>query len=259
MEIERAHSLNWQKEGPMPYYEREEQLMNIFLQRNTVTMDELAELMFVSKPTLRRDLIKLEQKGLILRSHGTASLVKTSPNALNPFTLREQEQNQAKSTIAHKAVNYIKDGDTIMLDASTSAYHIVPLLADLRNILVITSSAKTAFLLGQMNIPNICTGGQMINCSFSYVGSDALRTISQYNADIVFFSCLGLASNGQITDKSVEENQIRRAMLHRSRKKILLCDSNKLGKTYLHNLCHVSDIDEVLCDAPLPQFPEKEF
>ena len=60
MEIERAHSLNWQKEGPMPYYEREEQLMNIFLQRNTVTMDELAELMFVSKPTLRRDLIKLE-------------------------------------------------------------------------------------------------------------------------------------------------------------------------------------------------------
>ena len=48
----------------MPYYEREEQLMNIFLQRNTVTMDELAELMFVSKPTLRRDLIKLEQRDL---------------------------------------------------------------------------------------------------------------------------------------------------------------------------------------------------
>lgn len=240
----------------MPYYEREEQLMNIFLQRNTVTLDELAQLMFVSKPTLRRDLIKLEQKGLILRSHGTASLVKTSPNALNPFALREQEQNQAKSTIAHKAVTYIQDGDTIMLDASTSAYHIVPLLADFRNILVITSSAKTAFLLGQMNIPNICSGGQMINCSFSYVGSDAIHTLSQYNADMVFFSCLGLSDTGMITDKSIEENQVRKTMLQHSRRKILLCDSNKLGRSYLHNLCHVSEIDEVLCETALPTFPD---
>ena len=243
----------------MPYYEREEQLMNIFLQRNTVTMDELAELMFVSKPTLRRDLIKLEQKGLILRSHGTASLVKTSPSALNPFSLREQEQNQAKASIAHKAVNYIKDGDTIMLDASTSAYHIVPLLADLRNILVITSSAKTAFLLGQMNIPNICSGGQMINCSFSYVGSDAIRTISQYNADVVFFSCLGLSATGMVTDKSIEENLVRKTMLQHSRRKILLCDSNNLGHSYLHNLCHVSEIDEVLCETALPKFPDLEL
>ena len=241
----------------MPYYEREEKLMNIFQQKNTVTINELADLMFVSKPTLRRDLIKLEKKGLIVRRHGEASLAKSSPDTKIPFSLREQEQDRAKSAIAHRAINYIKDGDTIMLDASTSAYHIVPLLTGFRNILVITSSAKTAFLLGQLDIPNICTGGQMINCSFSYVGSDALRTISQYNADVVFFSCLGLSDAGMITDKSVEENQIRQAMLQRSRKKILLCHSNKLGKAYLHNLCHVSDIDEVLCEAPLPQFPEK--
>ena len=124
----------------MPFYEREDKILNLLRQKNMMTIDELANQLFVSKPTLRRDLIKLEKKGIISRGHGNASLVQNAPDSKIPFTLREQEQDIAKSAIARKAVTFIKDGDTIMLDATTSAYHIVPLLTDFHNILVITSS-----------------------------------------------------------------------------------------------------------------------
>ncbi len=238
----------------MPFYEREDKILNILSQKDHVTVDELSNRLFISKPTLRRDLIKLENKGIISRSHGGASLAKNAPDSRIPFVLREQEQDIAKAAIARRAITYIKDGQTIMLDATTSAYHIVPLLADFHNILVITSSAKASFLLGQMGIKTICTGGQMINQSFSYVGDDALSAINHYNADILFFSCRGLSYDGLLSDNSIEENQVRKAMMKRSTKKILLCDSSKLGKVCLHNLCHISDVDEVLCETVLPQF-----
>ena len=52
---------------------------------------------------------------------------------------------------------------------------------------MITNSAKASFVLGEMGIKNICTGGHMINKSFSYLGDDAIKTVNNYNADVMFF------------------------------------------------------------------------
>jgi len=104
-----------------------------------------------------------------------------------------------------------------------------------------------------MGIKNICTGGNMILESLSYVGSDAIDTISSYNADILFFSCRGLSDNGLLSDNSLEENQLKKAMIKQSQKRMLLCDSTKLGKKYLNNLCDLSEIDEIICEKSLPE------
>ena len=146
----------------MPYYDREEKILSALLEKDHMTTQELAAKLFVSQPTLRRDLVKLEQKGRIIRTHGGAQLVKQSADEKIPFFLREQEQNDAKSIIAQRAVRFIRDGNIIMLDGSTSAYNIVPHLSAFKNLIVITSSAKSSFLLGRMGINNICTGGRMI-------------------------------------------------------------------------------------------------
>lgn len=237
----------------MPFYDREEKILNILLEKETITIRELSEKLFVSIPTLRRDLVKLEEKGKIIRTHGGAQLVKKSADEKIPFFLREQEQNDAKSIMAKKAVEYVKDGDIIMLDGSTSAYNIIPLLADFRNLIVITSSAKSSFLLGKMGISNICTGGRMITRSLSYVGEEAERTAANYNADVVFFSCRGLSMDGKLTDNSIEENSLRRVMIRQAKKKIFLCDSSKIGKTCLNNLCHLSEVDEMICEEKVPE------
>ena len=236
----------------MPFYEREEKILNALLEKESMTTQELSARLFVSVPTLRRDLIKLEQMGKIIRTHGGAQLVKKAADEKIPFFLREQEQNDAKEIMAQKAVQYIRNGDIIMMDGSTSAYAIIPHLAGFQNLIVITSSAKSSFLLGRMGINNICTGGRMITRSLSYIGEDAERTVKQYNADIVFFSSRGLSLDGRLTDNSIEENSLRKVMLRHARKRVFLCDSSKIDRVYLNNLCHLSDVDAVICENPLP-------
>lgn len=237
----------------MPFYEREERILNILLEKESVSIRELSAMLYVSQPTLRRDLIKLEQMGKIVRTHGGAQLMTKPADQKIPFYLRQQEQNDAKSQMALKAVELIRDGDIIMLDGSTSAHSIIPLLGRFNNLIVITCSAKSAFLLGEMGIQNICTGGRMITHSLCYIGEDAERTVRNYNADLLFFSCRGLSMDGRLTDTSVEENGLRRCMLRQSAKRVLLCDSSKLGNVYLNNLCHLSDVDAFICEEPLPQ------
>lgn len=236
----------------MPLYEREERILNVLLEKESVSTRELAAQLYVSQPTLRRDLIKLEQMGKIVRTHGGAQLLTKPADQKIPFYLRQQEQNDAKSRMAARAIECIRDGDIIMMDGSTSAHTIIPLLTQFHNLIVITNSAKSAFLLGNMGIENICTGGRMITRSLCYVGEDAERTVCNYNADILFFSCRGLSMDGRLTDTSVEENALRRCMLRQSAKRVLLCDSSKIGNVYLNNLCHLSEIDDLICEEPLP-------
>lgn len=237
----------------MPFYEREKELLNIIGQHESITSDELLRKLYISKSTLRRDLIKLESMGLIVRTHKGVMPVRKSADKQIPFLLRENEQNSAKALIAEKAAKLIKDGDTIMLDGTTSAYHIVPHLKNFKDIIVITSGAKASYLLGELGIKNICSGGVMINKSFSYVGSDALGTIARYNADIAFFSCRGLSADGLLSDNSVEENDVRKMIIKHSKRKVFLCNSEKIGNSYLHNLCSLSDIDDIICEKELPQ------
>ena len=237
----------------MPFYEREERILNALLEKDTVRVQELADKLYISVPTLRRDLAKLESLGKIIRTHGGARLRKSPADKQIPIVLREQEQNSAKDMIGRKAATLVKDGDIIMLDASTSAYSVIPYLADFNDLIVITSSAKAAVLLGEMGIQTICTGGRMITHSFAFIGDDAARTVHSYNADIAFFSCRGLSLDGRLTDKSVEENTLRKAMLQQSKHNVLLCDSSKIGRVFLNTLCLASDIDQIICEVPLPQ------
>lgn len=238
----------------MPFYEREKELLEVIEKAECISMQALLKNQYTSVSTLRRDLIKLEEKGLILRTRGGVMAVKKSPDDKIAFFLRESEKPLEKKLIAQKAAKLVKDGDTVMLDASTSAYCIIPYIAEsCKDIIVITSGAKASYLLGDLGIKNICTGGQMINRSFSYIGQIAEKTIAQYNADIAFFSCRGLSPDGYLTDNSIEENDLRRSMMQHSKRKVLLCNSSKFDNTCLNNLCHISEIDEIISDAEIPQ------
>ncbi|MBQ8808556.1 MAG: DeoR/GlpR transcriptional regulator [Clostridia bacterium] len=237
----------------MPFYEREDKIIEVLMKKQNMTVEEISKELFISKPTVRRDLIKLENKGLIIRTRGGATLKNKSADTKIPFFLREQEHSEAKQIMAKKAVKFISDGDTIMIDATTSALSIIPYLSDFHDIIVITNSAKASVLLGSMGIKNISTGGLMIPKLFSYVGKEAQRTILDYNADIMFFSCRSLSEDGYLSDNSLEENAIRLAMMSRSKKKVLLCDSTKLNKKSLNNLCHLREIDEIICEKQLPE------
>lgn len=231
----------------MSLYNRENQYINLLAQ-GPATVKELSEKLFISEPTVRRDIILLQQKELITRNRGIVTLKTHSPDQRIPLFIRQLEQNEEKKTIAIKAASKIKDGDVIMLDASTTAFYILPLLTSFKKILIITNGAKTALEAVSMGIRTICTGGEMTLESFSYIGPDAEATLGRYNADIAFFSCRGISDDGVATDNSIMENNMRRIMIKNSKESYILCDKSKFSKTYLNTLCKVEEISGLISD-----------
>lgn len=227
--------------------EREKQILEILLKEKRATVQQLAKALFISEPSVRRDLASLEKQNLIKRVHGGAVLEETalSRNKI-PFLIREYEQSSAKVQIAQKAIELVRDNDVVFLDASTSCYYLIPFLAARRNLTVITNGVKALAKLAEYDITVFSTGGALINSCLVLVGEEACQTIESFHADIAFFSCRGVSDDGFLTDIAREENIVRKRMIQRSRKSYLLCATEKFGKTYYHNLCHKDEITGIL-------------
>ena len=232
--------------------ERQAKILEYLVADPDLTVRELAAKLFVSEPTIRRDFTELAERGLLRKVHGGAIVKEGSADREIPFLLRENERSSIKSEMGRRAVEYVEEGMVLMLDGSTSAYHLVPYLSRFKDILVVTSGAKTAVSLAEANIRTFCTGGQMIIHSFSYIGEQAESFVRHINADLLFFSCNGLSDDGYMTERKLEDASMRRVMFERCRKKILLLDSSKFGKTAFYNMGSVSEIDAIVSDAPLP-------
>ncbi len=232
----------------MPIYDREEQYIRLLSDGSSRTVNELSRILFVSEPTVRRDLTILKKKELVTCHRGLVTLSVKSPDKRIPLFIRDSEHTAAKAAIARKALSHIKDGDAIMLDASTTTFHLLPYLADFKNILVITNGVNAALEAANLGIRTICTGGEITLDSHCFVGTDAEHTLNKYNADVAFFSCRGIDDNGLVTDNSIQENSIRRIMIKNARKSVLLCDHSKFGQRHLNTLCNTKDLSAVISD-----------
>lgn len=231
----------------MSTHQREEKYIRLLAGRDH-TVKELAEKLFISEPTVRRDIALLKEKEILVSKNGVVSLKVSFSDKRIPLFIRETEQNEEKVRIAERAAKHVKDGDVVMLDASTTAYHLLPHLVKFKNLILITNGAKTAIEAAAMGIKTICTGGELAPESFCYVGEDAESVLRRYNADVAFFSCRGLSNDGRVTDNSILENGIRRIMMENSARSFLLCDKSKHGKVYINTLCHTKDLDGVISE-----------
>lgn len=229
--------------------EREKKILELLLKEKRCTVKDLAKALFISQPSVRRDLQSLEKQNLIKRIHGGAVLEESavSKNKI-PFLIREYEQSGAKARIARKAAELISDGDVIFLDASTSCYYMIPYLASKKGITVVTGGVKALSKLAEYGIRTVSTGGDLINSCLALVGEEAYRTVESYNADLAFFSCRGVSEDGYLTDISPEENNVRKKMIRRAKRSFLLCATEKFGKRYFHNLCHRDEIDGIITE-----------
>lgn len=235
--------------------ERMDSIMNILNEKKHVTVDYLAEHVFASKVTVRRDLKVLEDLGLVSRSYGGVTL-RSSENRFVPLSIREQNSSTVKDRIAHKAVSLIGEGSTIIIDGSSTALRIVNYLHEKQNITVITNNLRAATMLCEKKIPVYCTGGLLVPEALVCVGPFAEHMISSVTADLMFFSSQGLSEDGRISDFSENETNQRRLMLQHARKKYFLCDSSKFGKTFLFTVCNANEIDGVISDVDVDAWLE---
>ncbi len=230
--------------------ERDKAILELLLKENQVTVKQLAAQLFVSEPSIRRDLARLEKQHLIKRVHGGAMIERDAISKMKiPFMIRELEQSSAKVVIAKKAIEYIHDNDVIFMDASTSAYNMIPFLPMKKNITVVTNGVKTLNALAEYDINTIATGGNLIASCKALVGDGVYDTIDSINADVAFFSCRGVSEDGYMTDIAIKENYVRAHMIKNAKRSYLLCTSDKYGKQYYHNLGHINDIDGVISET----------
>lgn len=226
---------------------RQQELLEILKKERSASVSELSRRLYASEPTIRRDLAALESRGYLKRVHGGA-VIGGAPDREIPYDVRAGEQEEAKAIMARRAAKFLHKGAVVFLDGSSSAEHMIEPLREVEDVLVVTSGARTALRLAESGIRVIATGGQMITRSFCFVGNHAEACIRQMHADVVFFSCRGLSENGEMTDISIEEINLRRVMLERAKTKVLLCDSHKLGKQYVYSLGYTDSIDAVISE-----------
>ena len=174
--------------------DRERSILKILVHDKKVTVKDLSTRLFTSEPSIRRDLVSLERQHLLKRIYGGAILDDNDVSRQRiPFLLRELEQSQEKVTIAKKAASLVGDGAVVFLDASSSAFNLIPFLALKENITVITNGIRALMKLCEYNLRAVSTGGILLNSSCALSGEEAYATIARYNADFFFFSCRALS------------------------------------------------------------------
>ncbi len=227
--------------------ERQEKILQILEEENYITASKLAKTLYVSLPTIRRDLAELAQKELILRNHGGAKKL-DSEKVVMPFEFRKTINYKEKRKLCEKACSLIKDDYIIFIDASTTALQMSEFLRPNSQITVVTNSMLVSTLLTKKGIKNYLTGGELQQNSMCYAGVFAENFIRQFNFNLAFFSCHGVSANNNIVDTSLLETSLRKTMLLQADKSVFLCDSSKFDLNAPYNLAKLSEIDVIITD-----------
>ncbi len=239
--------------------EREKEIMNLLNQNDYATVEYLSQKIHISQSSIRRDLKKLEQKGLITRSYGGAEL-KNSVNRQIPFFLRSHKNVKEKSIVAEKATALVKPGDVIFLDSSTSTYFMLEYLKNVRDITIVTNCVASMTLCSEYDINSFFVGGQLNPENHACcIGSHAEDFINSIHADLCFFSVQSLTKNGILYDCFANEIMPRKLMIQNSEKKVFICDSSKINHFSAYKLCDLSELNYVVSDINIKDYLEKEY
>ena len=231
----------------MSISKRQSDILKIIDNSIYVSVNELAALTYTSPSSIRRDLTALQNLGLVKRSHGGVGLSQTVDRVAG-FYSRVSQNIKEKRAIAKKAASLLRDGQSILLDSSSTAGFLLPYIANLDSPTVFTNNLETAIRAIGHGIRTSCLGGASVNGSVSLAGSQTYRALSDISVDIMFFSSQSIDKDGVISDSTEEENFVRRIMLERASKTVFLCDGTKFNMKSLYTLCSLDCIDYAVFD-----------
>ncbi len=236
--------------------ERQKEILKLIEENTYISVNELAESIFISPSSVRRDLEYLQNVGLVRRSHGGAALPQINGKVAG-FYQRKTKNVKEKRLIAQKAAALLQDGQSILLDSSSSAGFLLPHIARLESATVFTSNLETALNALKLGIRTSCIGGFGIGGSVSLGGSQAYNALLGINADVLFFSSQSLSECGMISDSTEDENFVRQIMLKHAKTTVFLCDSEKFDTESLFTLASLDDVDFAVFDKPYPSLKTK--
>lgn len=234
---------------PLIQQERENRILELFRNQNVIRVEQLASELNVTQATIRTDLRRMTHKGLVRRVHGGAVLEKNFTRYETPFILRKDSFFREKQQIGRVAAEEIVDGQTVILDISTTVLEVAKNIKDRKNLIVITNSLHNALELVDIEgIQLILMGGLVERVEKCTVGSIAIKTLSQFYADKVIIGIGGLSVEKGITDFGLAESEVRQLMIESGKEIIAVADSSKIGKLAFVSTAPLDKISKLITD-----------
>lgn len=230
--------------------QRHQKIIELVNERGSIRVSEISDVCAVTEETIRRDLDKLEKEGKLVRSHGGASKIIDKPEP--HYTEKEITNEEEKKKIAEEAIKYIDPKDILILDASTIAWYMASLIADMP-LTVITNSVKvTLELSSKEQIYVISTGGKLSPGSLSFVGHIAEQSLQQYHVSKAFISCKGLHIERGISESNELQARVKQKMLSITDQVYLLADYSKFDTQAFASFASWEHIDHLITDSRTP-------
>lgn len=238
----------------MTTYERRQSLIDLLRKQPGLRVPEIARTLGVSEGTVRNDLNALEEDGHLTRVHGGAVLNDARQASNAAFGVRHQEHSHEKNLIGKMAARLVSDGDSILLDASSTAYYLALSLKEINRLRVVTNGIEIARLLAQ-NTSNtvILIGGVVSSDGSSVTGLLSEQIMSELRIQKAFVSCSGFSIEAGMTEVHLEEAQLKRKAIESARQVFALVDSSKMGHEDLTPIARTEKITHLFTDTGITE------
>ncbi len=227
--------------------DRLHQLEQYLIRRRSATLPELCGQFGVSMNTIRRDIRELVESGRLAKVYGGVVLNQQDPTL--PYTDRSQSAVAEKQAIGRLAARLVESGDTLYVDSGTTAVELIPHLAGLERITVVSNSLIVQNRILQVpDLTLIAIGGQFSRRTLSCSGPGAIAGLRDLRIRKAFMSATGVGLETGATNYSPYEAEVKRTAIERSREVILMADHSKFGKTAAICFCPLDRLSALVTD-----------
>lgn len=214
-----------------------------------VQVNELARSLGVSSSTIRRDLSRMEEEGLLRRVHGGAVPLERM-NHEPMVDARDMVNAEEKLRIATAAVADIPEHGSVIIDSGSTGQHLAQVFPVERDVHVVTNSLPTALTLSRRGLRELTVlGGAVRTKRLAMVDDTTSAELQHMAIDVLFVSCDGLSFQHGLTTPYREERSIKRAMIERARRVVALVDHSKFGNVQMFSFAAFDEIDVLVTDT----------
>lgn len=235
---------------------RQLHLLGVVRSRGSVTVEKLAEKLGVTLQTVRRDIHRLDEAGLLTRFHGGVRV----PSSTTENIAHQQRENlnaEGKLRIARAVAAHIPNDCSLILNIGTTTEAVAKALLQHTGLRVITNNLNVAAILSRNPTCEVIVAGGVVRArDLGIVGEAAVSFIRQFKVDIALIGISGIEDDGSLRDYDYREVLVAQTIIEHAREVWLVADSSKFNRPAMVELATLSQIDRLYTDATPPEpFP----
>lgn len=236
---------------------RQLQLLNLVRSKGVLKVEELAQTLDVTLQTVRRDVQRLADEGLLSRFHGGVRVPSSTTENIG-HQQRVALNSEGKERIARSVARAIPNDCSLILNIGTTTEAVARALHAHTGLRVITNNLNVANILSSnAQCEVIVVGGVVRGRDRGIVGEAAVDFIRQFKVDIAVIGISGIEADGTLRDYDYREVKVSQTIIHHARETWLAADRSKFNRPAMVEVAHLSQIDRMFTDySPPPEFIE---